>query len=198
MDALFEAAFNRRHRILWFRLTPYCADHLMALDAINSPYSKDNSRADAQDLIEAIRVCSRKELHQAIGFSFDGWIAIQLLRSKWLLTRCAFKFAEYLADYNAYPEFWEQSNMDGANISKTISGYPILARVLSVIKNSKGGIGEARAWQMPVGLLVWYDEQYGELEGSGKRFWSDSEEANIELALQRAEQEAAKLREANV
>lgn len=163
----------------------------MALDAIRSPFSTSGGVADRQDLIEAVRVCSRTKLHQTIGFTLSGWVAIQLLRIPFLFKRSARLFGEYMADYNAYPEFWDEVSLDGQESPKTVSGYPVLARVMSVIKKAQGAIGEARAWQMPIGLLVWYDEQLGELDGNGKRFWDDSEEARIELALQKAEREAA-------
>jgi len=181
VEALYEAVFNKDHKILGYRLTAYSADHLFALESIDSPFIKESGHAEPVDLIRALKICSRTKLHEPVCLNRWDMFIVWLTGNSFVFRYALAKYSSYLVDHNAFPDFWEDLEI-GEGKGGGLTGNPILARVLSVMRKCPS-LGEARAWQMPVGLLVWYDEQAGELDNNGRRFWHPGEEAEIEESL---------------
>lgn len=101
------------------------------------------------------------------------------------------QWVRYQRDYVSPPQQMEAVEPDGETVSESsageLTGPYYLARVCSVLKQYPGAITEHRAWTMPLGLLIWMDEQGKELEGAGRPFWNAAEEDAIDRALEEAE-----------
>lgn len=162
MDALAAEAFlNAEHRVCGLRMLPLSLGHAFTLEAVGSPFYT-GALGDAAQLRLAAWICSRKPLasFDALGLRFRLW--------SWLAGKTDFdteaaKWAVYVADYCAPPQFWsKQQSKEKAEPSK------IPSAVTTVVRLMRLGMTEPEAWATPVGVASWYEAAAYETETGNK------------------------------
>lgn len=190
MDSRYlESTFNRAWKVCGRRLRPYSAAHLLALEAHSSPLctGQPAARFGPLDLLLAVTVCRAAPRLTHGSFlpptaaaprlgarGFFWFLAMEIFPG--LFRRQASRFLAYVADHAALPGKAREVVGPGGSYQAGggLSGPYVLARVMAGMRIP--GIGEARAWTMPLGLLYWYCDQHAELEGARLRFEDDSDE----------------------
>jgi hypothetical protein len=161
MDALAAEAFlNATHTIYGLRMRPLSIGHAFALEAIGSPFYT-GALGDASQLQLAAWICSRPALaaFDATGFQFRLW---SYLAAKSDFDTQAARWAVYVADYCAPPQFWSKQNKEKTEPSKIPSAISTVVRLMRL------GMTEREAWQTPVGAASWYEIASYETETGNK------------------------------
>jgi hypothetical protein len=161
MDALAAEAFlNANHTVYGLRLRPLSLGHAFTLEAIGSPFYT-GELGDASQLRLAAWICSRKPLapFDATGIRFRLW---SWLAGKMDFDTEAARWAVYVADFCAPPQFWSKANQETAETSRVPSAIGTVVRLMKL------GMDEREAWQTPVGRAAWYEAAYYETETGNK------------------------------
>jgi hypothetical protein len=161
MDALAAEAFlNANHRVYGLKMRPLSLGHAFALESIGSPFYT-GALGTASQLRLAAWICSRPALaaFDANGPRFRAW---SWMAGKMDFETEAAKWAVYVADYCAPPQFWVRQTKEKHEPSK------IPASILTVVHLMRLGMSEEQAWQTPVGVAAWYEAAHYESE-SGNR-----------------------------
>ena len=161
MDALAAEAFlNANHSVYGLRMRPLSLGHAFTLEAIGSPFYT-GALGDAAQLRLAAWICSRKPLasFDASGLQFRLW--------SWLADKADFdteaaKWAVYVADYCAPPQFWSKQTKEKAEPSKLPSSIATVVRLMRL------GMTEKEAWSSPVGVAAWYEAASYEADTGNK------------------------------
>lgn len=160
--------------ILGYRLKPFCIQHRLWLEAIDTPFFKPDAEIKFSDLITVLKICS----HQTVGKPtwHDRWIALRLHLSKDLQIRAAKAFVSYIDTSDAWPRFYERKS--------TASGDSGVPWQLSVVCNLvKNGIGYEEALLMPESKAIWLSTIFGIYAGAKLDILTtDDEEMLDELA----------------
>lgn len=161
MDALAAEAFlNANHSVYGLRMRSLSLGHAFTLEAVGSPFYT-GALGDAAQLRLAAWICSRKPLasFDASGLRFRLW--------SWLAGKTDFdteaaKWAVYVADYCAPPQFWSKQTKEKSEPSKIPSAIGTVVRLMRL------GMSEREAWNTPVGVASWYEAAYYETETGNK------------------------------
>ena len=161
MDALAAEAFlNAEHTVCGLRMRPLSLGHAFSLEAIGSPFYT-GALGDSSQLRLAAWICSRPALapFDATGIRFRLW--------SWLAAKMDFdteaaRWAIYVADFCAPPQFWSKQSNEKAEPSKIPSAIGTVVRLMRL------GMTEREAWQTPVGAASWYEASYYETETGNK------------------------------
>ena len=169
MESFFEAFINCGHRVFGQKLKPFCLRHCLYLEAIGSPIMRivngEEVKIERHDLEVAAIICSA-----------DGDILKALTRPHFTMFFYSFRralkeYLDYLTDYLALPEMWDNSE------SGTRLNAPwILSRATLLL--SKTNLTLSEIWNMPLGELLWYCAAFAEQEG-GAQILSDDEKKII-------------------
>lgn len=151
MDTLAAEAFlNAQHRVCGLIMRPLSLGHSFTLEALCSPLFYGSLGSEGE-LRLAAWICSRRPLAlpKTSGFVY-GWfssrrIDLEAERARW---------ATYVSDYCAGPQFWKKSSAPGLPAPQP-SAIP--SPVSSVVRLMRLGMTEAQAWATPVGIAAWYE-----------------------------------------
>lgn len=168
-DPLFlEAWVNRQdHRIFGRRLEPLSLWHLLALDAIDSPFLPDGGDdATISDYLLAVAILSKK-VPVDLQVDPEG-----IVPSRMSVLR-AIPFGRKQKDANAklrayFDDYWSALQIwpDGDE-SRTPIGAPwILAKVAFLLRNTN--LTEHRIWSAPIGQILCYEAALLEQVASAK------------------------------
>lgn len=162
MDALAAEAFlNAEHKVYDIAMRPLSLGHAFALEAIGSPFYT-GALGDSGQLKLAAWICHRGPLasFDASGLRFRLW---SWWAGKLDFDTQAAKWAVYVADYCAPPQFWsKQQSKEKSEPSK------IPSAVTTVVRLMRLGMTEAEAWATPVGVASWYEAAAYETETGNK------------------------------
>jgi hypothetical protein len=161
MDALAAEAFlNAEHSVYGLKMRPLSLGHAFALEAVGSPFYA-GALGDASQLQLAAWICSRPALasFNASGLSFRLW---SWMASKMDFDSQAARWAVYVGDYCAPPQFWNKTAKEKAQPSKIPSAISTVVRLMRL------GMSEREAWQTPVGAASWYEVAAYETETGNK------------------------------
>lgn len=183
LDPVFHEAFVHApggHCVLGRKLHPFCALDVVALEAVDSPFLKPGSSAEAPDLLLAVWIlshdhpksCSIENLE--LGDAGREWIE-SVKDTIDMPTDCA-RLEAYLKDYFAIPEMMRELEDDPL----TPLGCPaILSNVIQVSKNLHVPLYEA--WTMDIGKLMWYGCALEEMSDPGSRIIGDEMRSRMEV-----------------
>lgn len=168
-DPLFlEAWVNRQdHRIFGRRLEPLSLWHLLALDAIDSPFLPDgDDEATISDYLLAAAILSKRVPHDLqidpekiapSRMSIMRAIPFGLAQKK-----ANAKLRAYFDDYWSALQIWPDSDEPRVTI-----GAPwILAKVAFLLRNTN--LSEYRIWSAPIGQILCYEAALLEQIGNAK------------------------------
>lgn len=154
-----EAWLNRAdHRVCGRLLRPYCLQHALALQLIQSPFVAGEPRPITwADVFRAAAICACgfEELPRfATSYSMVNYVQGHRL-TRWLtrgrrgrdLAAEAHRFRAYQNDYQAEPDLFFET--DG----KELTAPALLGR--AVYLQRVVGLDEARVWTMPLGKALW-------------------------------------------
>lgn len=181
MDSRFaESLFNTGHRIFGYRLQPLSAAHLVALEEL-VPALMNGDAFLPEELLLTVKLCSSSvSLRKGVylpdwrsSLRLSWWDKMKLfqMRATKAFRRASQAYAAYWADYMSMPVLG--GTLEG--FGQMITAPQILARVTKVIPL----VGEARAWSMPFGMLVWISDTHDELQGAPIRFEPDDQQASV-------------------
>lgn len=178
MDALAAEAFlNAKHSVYGLRMRPLSLGHAFTLEVIGSPFYS-GQLGDASQLRLAAWICSRDPLasFDAAGTRFRLW---SWIAGKMDFETEAAKWAVYVADYCAPPQFWSKQIKDKQEPSK------IPPSILTVVRLMGLGMREQKAWETPVGAASWYEAAHYESE-SGSRLDIVTDSDRLAIARQKS------------
>lgn len=151
MDALAAEAFlNAEHEVFGLKLLPLSLGHAFTLEAIGNPFYHGRLGTE-QELRVAVWVCSRPPLFIP---KMDGKDCAKWLEKKFEFVDEASKWAAYVADYCAPPQFWNKAPKAGEERSEP-SGIP--NNISTAVRLMRLGFTEQQAWATPVGAAAWYE-----------------------------------------
>ncbi len=174
LDPLFSEAFihaPRGHTILGRSLHPLCALDFLALEAINSPFLLDGSKAEISDLLLAIWILSNPHPrdctidHLELDDAGKAWV--DSLAGQIDMERDCALVVTYFEDYWSLPEMMRTI----ADQAMTPYGCPwMLSRVISASRVLHIPIFDA--WTMGIGQLLWYCCAIEEMDSNDSRIVS--------------------------
>lgn len=158
------------------KLRPFSLAHRTALEAIDSPLLSSEGNFTFSDLLVAAEVCSmRNPLGPLPGPKLtDVFRARRSRRRPDWFEHEGRKFAAYLEDYCASPQFWEKNDP-----SQKRNGVPWPLRVVCILMRY-GHLDPQRVWTMPFGQALWYYTALSIQEGSDLDILTTEEEALLE------------------
>lgn len=148
MDSLLtEALINREYRVLGRKLRPYCLWHEFLLLASENPlFCESGEEINITHLEAAVRICQCR-FGELPGTRMSGfWVGMKAVFLG--LDRQLERFRTYISDYNSGPQVWQKESVSSKG------GPP--GTIYTVTQCLSLGIGEERAWEMPIGLALWY------------------------------------------
>lgn len=146
-----------KHRVLGYRLRPFCHWHIFLLEQIESPILVTGSPDSMEDLLRAVRICRLRFREFDPGIS--GWS----LRAFWssLGRRSREKqlhaFSEYIRDFQTGPEYRiipPEQKSGHRPPSRKGSPPAVLEIIRKVISETRCSYREA--WEMPAGEARWH------------------------------------------
>ena len=143
--------------ILGYKLRPFCIQHRLWLEAIDSPFLKDDQNIKLQDLITALKICSGSTLGE-LTFR-ERWISIKLAFRKQLFIRATKAFYQHCNTVETWPKFYETKQESGG--SSTVPWQ--LSVVCNLVKN---GISYEDAMLMPESRAIWLNTVFGIYNGA--------------------------------
>jgi hypothetical protein len=157
MDALAAEAFlNAKHRVYGLAMRPMSVGHAFTLEAIGSPFYH-GAAGSQKDLRLAAWICSRPPLvtFDSAGLKFRAW---DYFAGKLDFEKQLGRWAVYVSDFCAPPQFWSSQKSEKAEQSKIPSAISTVAHLMNI------GMSEAAAWNTPVGIAAWYQAAFYENE----------------------------------
>lgn len=160
MQDFFEAFINERHKVLGKNLKPFCLNHCLYLEAIESPFMKiingDEVSVSRKDLELAVLICSAdRDILSAVKNPY----AIKNIQMKFhKFKRGLTAFLGYLTDFLTIPDVWDKSEGE-----TTLNSPWILSKATLLL--TKTNMTHSEIWSMPLGQLLWYSACIAELEG---------------------------------
>lgn len=188
LDKLFaESIVNRDdHRVLGRRLRPLSLWHATLLELIESPLWHGKSGVSMTDLRLAVAICAGQWPRYEIpgGWRLFWW---RLRTRKSSLAVEAAKFSAYIRDFHAPPMLWQKDEPQKPKPLPCALPQPLDVAAWLI----RHGLGEERAWTMPIGLAHWYYVALAKQRGADVDLVSPGEQAAIEQvkarrAMQRA------------
>ena len=156
-ESFGEAFINGRHWIAGRLLRPFCAWHLVLLQALQSPYLKAKPdgppiAVTSHDLLTTVGICSLRFGKNNVRRPRNpiSWLSC---RSETAFEKTNDRLLEYIGDYLQKPDFTVHVAEDQEGPKR---GQPpeIFQAVCDVIRYT--GWYEAKVWEMPIGSLYWY------------------------------------------
>lgn len=164
--AFLESLLHAEHRVLGFRLRPFCAWHLIALDACGSPFAGAGEFGETVEdqfaaLLLAARVCSAgydpelRCLDVPVAAGPTDPDDDRFARYVPVIGEQVSAFIDYLDDYahKASPEFYQAEPAAGAGAKRAASGFDDLQIMLGFL--AQAGIYGRAAYEMPLGEARW-------------------------------------------
>jgi hypothetical protein len=158
LDPLFVEAWTHApagHTVLGRSLHPFSALDLLALQVIDSPFSKEESMCEVHDLLIAVWICSNPHAdtltveNLELGNEGQKWLAAIMPSVD--MERDVKSMLQYVHDYFSPPELLRHLKSSPV----TGLGAPwILTTVVSVCRTLHIPLREA--WTMGIGQLLWY------------------------------------------
>jgi hypothetical protein len=193
-DTFLAALFPGRHRVLGFRLQPFCRGHVAALFAVSSPMLAEpgsGARISAGDLVVALRICSRPgwpllapdDIHPHWR---DLFLRLWLAKRPERLREAVEKFRDYRDAHGSFPTFYSDESVrehpdlpEDIPSERPLTAPAVLAQVCSL--TSRTTIRWELAWQLPLALPTWIIGTLNEMEGGPVRFLYESDETGDDL-----------------
>lgn len=177
MDKRFlEALIHRDHKVLGYKLAPYCLAHAITLEAVGSPLIKGASYIHPKDILVFLKICSAKDPFQpdfSLGW-MDKWWALMLANPKFA-AKVHLQISAYLEDYCSTPQLTEPVDLEPGSSSfieerkTTITAPWAAARVASLHQNTN--LTDEEIFRKPLGYLVWLDATIAESKGAKINFY---------------------------
>jgi len=146
-----ESVLNLEHRVLGKKLKPFSLWHALLLEAIKSPIWMGQGKLTLPDLHSAVAICSQEWPSFNLNAGIITVIRNTFLRGKRLDDESK-KLIAYFNDYNSVPMIWTADKSDKKEAPKC----PLPMALDLVAWLVRHGFGEARSWNMPIGLAHWY------------------------------------------
>lgn len=146
-----ESVLNLNHRVLGKRLKPFSLWHALILEAIGSPIWLGKGTLTLPDLHAAVAVCSNEWPKFNLKADFltilrNSLISLDRLQNE------GKKLVAYFNDYNSVPMLWTADKKETKEPAKC--ALPMALDLVAWLV--RHGFGEARSWNMPIGLAHWY------------------------------------------
>jgi hypothetical protein len=152
-EAFREAFIHDRHVIMGRKMQPFCIDHLMSLEALNSPLIM-GGQVKIEDAQAAIKLCSTASDQDY----FDASLRPDKYWKKWSNVTRSYPLAVFVASWDDYiedfsPKF-EQFRYEDQDAPKC-PGYILTAAKLverghDPAKVRRMGLGEVTAWALAI------------------------------------------------
>lgn len=152
-EAFREAFIHDRHVIMQREMQPFCIDHIMALEELDSPLLSQVEMT-IQDAKNAIKICSTSTNQEAI----DAMLRPDKYWKKWDNATRSYPGATFISLWNDYIDDYapkiEQFRYDAQDAPKC-PGYILTAAKLverghDPAKVKRMGIGEVTAWALAI------------------------------------------------
>jgi hypothetical protein len=162
VDELFaEAWVNSSHRVLGFKLLPFCLWHRFQLEMLESPFLGGQS-VTIIDLERAVQAC-RLTYPEVIKAKINMWSL------RWRMAGRSFeqeveKFFVYVKDYLSAPQFIPPVRKK-YDAPSTNHPPPENLVIFGAVVNLTGWSAE-KIWMMPIGQAYWYAASYWYQAGS--------------------------------
>ena len=159
-----EAFVNIEHRVLGWRLRPFCLYYQFWLDALDSPLTR-GVPASLADLEVACRLCTsgygeaERAMRPVGRLGQAGWIA------RWLFSNTQREFARfdaYLRDYFSPPESRIKAPETAGG--KVYEQFPQTLSLAGAIIKHTGWTPEV-VWMLPIGQVHWYLAAFLRMDG---------------------------------
>ncbi|NDD54503.1 hypothetical protein EBZ39_11620 [bacterium] len=170
-----ESVLNLNHRVLGKRLKPFSLWHALLLEAIGSPIWLGKGTLTLPDLHAAVAICSNEWPVFNLRAGFFTVLRNSCISPSRLQIEGK-KLVAYFNDYNAVPMLWTEEKKD----SKDRPKCPLPLSLDLVAWLVRHGFGEARSWNMPIGLAHWYYIACARQRGGEIDLVSPEEQAVIE------------------
>lgn len=184
-----EAWVNRRdHRVFGCRLRPLSLWHLLALDAIDSPFAGfGDGAASTTDFLRAVAILATEppetlEIHPE-GIEPGIWLAFCAIPFTKKCRRANLQLKAYFSDFYSSVDVWNFTNGEGGG--HRISAPWLLARAVFLMRHTN--LSERRIWTAPIGQILNYAAAVEE-QVTNNQVISTDEQAAMEEA--RAQEEA--------
>lgn len=146
-----ESVLNLDHRVLGKKLKPFSLWHALLLEAIQSPIWMGKGSLTLPDLYSAVAICSNEWPKFTLKAGTLTILCNTFLRGE-RLEKESKKLVAYFNDYNSVPMLWTADKTDKKEAPKC----PLPMALDLVAWLVRHGFGEARSWNMPIGLAHWY------------------------------------------
>ena len=152
-EAFREAFLHDRHVILQREMQPFCMDHIMCLEQLNSPLVMGGS-VSIEDVQMGVRICSTASTSEYLEASLRPsryWRKWANVTRSYPIKTFLVLWNDYIDDYS--PKF-EMFRMDGQDASKcpphVLSAARLVERGHDPAKVRRMGIGEVTAWALAI------------------------------------------------
>lgn len=174
-----EAWLNLDHTVCGVRLRPYCLQHALALQLIDSPFvSTEDRPIKWSDLFRAAAICAcgfeehprAPSYWRAANFILGHDLTRRLTRGRFgsTLEIEARRFRTYQNDYQAEPDLFFETE------GKELTAPALLGRAVYLQRVCH--MPEERVWTMPIGKALWTYATALEQEQPGISLLEDGEQ----------------------
>lgn len=170
-----EAMFPGHHTVLGRKLNPFCLWHVVALEAIQSPFILDKPPTFI-DLFLAVKICSseNKDVLSLIKITPLSRLKITIDSMVFWFNQELAKFRHYLESHLVYPQLWFPPT--GKRLK---APWPMINLVLILRHTS---LHPDEIWDMPLGEVLWLSASIAEQIGAETEIMTEAEIAAIKHA----------------
>lgn len=182
MDKRYLTAFLTppKYIIGGIKLDYFCPRHLLALQAVKSPFVTQNAKeCSFKDLYIAMRICSSPDLETCmkpakIGDRIKYWFMEGVDE---IQIQCYAQFGKYLSESMCGPKLWSKS-IDFENQPLPQGAETNIPDALNIVVMlmTKFGFSEKDAWNMPFSRAMWYSTVYTHQQGGDVKILTTEQE----------------------
>jgi hypothetical protein len=177
MDRRFlEALIHRDHRVLGYRLRPYCLAHSVTLEAIGHPLASGDALFSPGDIIAFLKAVSAPDPFRP-DFRPTLWDKLQAfrLRNPETRARVLAQIAAYFEDFASMPTLFQEELKSGPGEdfiepNKAAMSAPWVASRLASL-HLHTNLTDAEIFSKPLGYLMWLDAAIAETSGAKVSFF---------------------------
>jgi len=162
-EAFLQAALQRAPTVLGRQLRPFCAGHLLILEALDNPLVTGDARSP-EFLGQAVYICCRTfEEGRAALFAKSLLKDVHLWSQslgQWDYPEALITFEQYKEDFTRCPESLTRDN------ARSLGAPTAYSIVVGLVMTMKGAMTLSEAWNMGIGLATCYSMTAAELQGS--------------------------------
>ena len=186
MDARYLQAVTvlpKQDKVCGKTLLPFCLRHRVALEAIDSPFTKNTlDGVNPYSVLVAIRILSnydKLEMVKPLSFTEKLWMLYLTWNNKYY-SQVVGTIVGCINVSCSYPKFWEKGNKENKKEN--------IPWVLSCVSNNvRNGCTLEEAWTMPEGEAVWMSISHAIYNGAKLDILSTDEEKQLETFNARIE-----------